>query len=73
MSVELRRTKKRRVSDFRRLHESLDPTLVPEVRTAQLGALRVKRGRYTRRTLIVRVSEADKDDFVRKSQVPVFF
>ena len=73
MSVELRRTKKRRVSDFRRLHESLDPTLVPEVRAAQFSALRVKRGRCTSRTLIVRVSEADKDDFVRKSQVPVFF
>ena len=42
MSVELRCTLKRRVPNFRGLDESLDATLVPEVRTAQLRALRVK-------------------------------
>ena len=72
MSVELRRSKKRRVPNFRSLDESLDATLVPEVRTAQLGALRVKRGRCIRWTLIVRVCEADKEDFVRKTQAPIF-
>ena len=72
MSVELRCTNKRRVPNFRGLDESLDATLVPEVRTAQLRALRVKRGHRVRRSLIVWVREADKEDFRRKSQAIVF-
>ena len=71
MSVELRGTNKRRVPNFWSLDESLDATLVPEVRTAQLRALRVKRGHRVRRSLIVWVREADKEGFRRKSQTIV--
>lgn len=63
MSVELSRTKKRRVPDFRGLDESLDATLVPEVRATQIRVLWVKRGHHIGRILIVRVREADKEDF----------
>ena len=44
MSVQLSRTEKRRVSDFRRLNKPFDAALVPEVRTAQLRALYVQCG-----------------------------
>ena len=63
MGVELRGTNKRRVPNFRCLDESLDATLVPEVRATQICVLWVKRGHHIGRILIVRVREADKEDF----------
>ena len=46
MSVKLRRTMKLRIANFGGLDEPLDPTLVPEVRAAQLLVLWVIRGRH---------------------------
>jgi hypothetical protein len=64
--LDLCRRFKSRIANFAGLHESLDTTFVPKVRTAQFQGLVEVRVASRCWTFVVRVSDADEQYFMLK-------